>query len=81
LPIIVDELFKNHYNKGYSDKQKIRGYWTEENLQKEVDKYQTREELKKNNIYVYKVAYTKKLLDKLFNNHINNGYKELKYNL
>ena len=72
---IIDELFKNHYNNGYSEKQQVKGYWTEEILQKEINKYQTRVELKKNNIKAYDAACAKKLLDKLFSNHINNGFK------
>ena len=44
---ILDELFKNHQNNGYSNKQKVSGYWTENQLQKEVNKYKTRNEFNK----------------------------------
>lgn len=44
---ILDELFKNHPNEGYSDKQVKKGYWTKENLQEEAAKYKTIEEFKK----------------------------------
>jgi hypothetical protein len=42
----MDELFKNHKNQGYSNKQACKGYWTKEKLQEEVDKYETRNESK-----------------------------------
>ena len=72
---IIEELFKNHYNNGYSEKQQVKGYWTEDVLQKEINKYQTRVELQKNNSKAYAAACSKKLIDKLFSNHINNGFK------
>ena len=72
---LIDKLFINHINNGYSEKQQIKGYWAEEVLQKEVNKYQTRAELKKNNVHAYTAACVKKLINELFKNHINNGYK------
>jgi len=66
---LINELFKNHYNKGYSKKQQVKGYWTEENLQKEANKYKTKTELYKNNNYAYRIANSKKLLNKLFENY------------
>ena len=73
---ILDELFKNHINNGYSDKQKISGYWTEERLQDEVNKYENRNEFNKNNIAAYCAASKKNLIDKLFKNHTNQGYMD-----
>lgn len=73
---ILDELFKNHINNGYSDKQKISGYWTEEKLQEEVNKYETRNEFNKNNKSAYSKALKTNLLNKLFKNHINQGYAD-----
>jgi hypothetical protein len=73
---ILDKLFKNHPNNGYSKKQKLSGYWTEEKLQEEVNKYETRDEFQKNNIKAYQAAQRRQILDKLFKNHSNNGYSE-----
>lgn len=70
---IINELFKNHKNKGYTDKQKISGYWTKEKIQTEADKYLTRKDFLKNSPSVHS-AYGKKIMDELFKNHINEGY-------
>jgi len=52
--------------------------WTKEKLQDEVNKYKTREELKKNNKTVYNSVWSKGLLDELFKNHPNHGYSPRK---
>jgi len=65
---ILDELFKNHPNNGYT------AFWQLDRLQKEVDKYKTRKEFREKNLTAYKLASRKKILDELFNNHINQGY-------
>ena len=70
----MDELFKNHINKGYSTHRKIDNYWTKEKLQDEVNKYKLRIDLKKNNYPAYISACSKKMIDYLFRLHINNGY-------
>ncbi len=72
---LLDELFKNQPNLGYSTKQKPTGYYSKERLQKEVDKYKTRMNFKKNNYNAYSQVVAKKLLDELFKNHPNQGYK------
>jgi hypothetical protein len=71
---ILDELFKNHQNNGYSNKQEVSGYWTETRLQEEVNKYKTRNEFNKNNKSAYSKALKLNILDELFKNHINHGY-------
>ena len=70
----LPKLFENHSNNGYSEKQKILGYWTIEKLQEECNKYETRKELRENNYAAYVTSKRKKLLNKLFENHINEGY-------
>lgn len=72
---IIDELFKNHINSGYTHKQVVEGYWTIDTLQEEANKYETRGDFREYNYKAYKRAAHKKLLDKLFKNHKNNGYK------
>ena len=63
---IIDDLFKNHINNGYSDKQKISGYWNKERCQKESLKYKNRYSLQKGNISVYNASYDNKWLDEFF---------------
>lgn len=75
---IVNDLFKNHTNLGYTDKQMIFGYWTEERLQKEVSKYKSRREFQINSKGAYTAAVSKKILNKLFNEFPNQGYDENK---
>jgi hypothetical protein len=70
---IIDDLFKNHPNNGYKNKY---GYWSLENLQKEVDKYETRYDFYKNCHGGYVAAVKIKILNDLFKNHPNNGYKK-----
>lgn len=71
---LLDELFKNHINNGYTDKQKISGYWTFDKLKKYADKYKTRTEFRMKDNKLYVVAKNKNLLDELFKNHLNQGY-------
>ena len=73
---IMDELFKNHINKGYTDKQKNSGlkYWTIEKLQKIVDKYESRDEFRKNDLKIWNIVHYRNLMDELFKNHSNQGY-------
>ena len=73
---LLDELFKNHSNNGYSENQKISGYWTKERLQDEVNKYETRDEFKRNSVGAHTSSLRQKLLDELFKNHSNDGYTE-----
>jgi len=72
---IMNELFKNHINSGYTNKQVIEGYWTKEQLQIEANTYNTRGEFRMNNFKAYHSASSKNLIDELFENHINKGYK------
>jgi len=51
-------------------------YWTYEKLQEEANKYKTREEFSKNSSSAYIISRRRKLLNKLFENHENNGYNE-----
>ncbi len=73
---IIDDLFKNHINSGYTFKQHIKGYWTEERLQIEANKYITRQEFKRKDYAAYNAAGRLKLIDKLFEKHINKGYND-----
>jgi len=68
---MLDELFENHINKGFID-----DYWTFDVLQSEANKYKTRQDFRNYNILAYKAAWYKKILDKLFENHLNEGYSE-----
>jgi predicted GIY-YIG superfamily endonuclease len=75
---LMDELFKNHNNCGYSNKKPI-GYWTKEKLQEEANKCKTRIEFKKYYYAAYEYACKYKILDELFKNHINFGYLDDKW--
>lgn len=72
---IIDELFKNHKNSGYTDRQVIEGYWTKEQLQIEANKCESRGDFRNNNFKAYRRALKKNVLDEIFENHENNGYK------
>jgi hypothetical protein len=71
---LLDELFKNHKNNGYSTKRKPDGYWTKEKLQEEVNKYKTRSEFSKNNPSLYSIIQKHKWYNDLFSKHENSGY-------
>jgi len=71
---LIDELFKNHINKGYSKNKSVNGYWTKEILQIESNKYKTISEFRKNNNKAYVSAQKNGLINEIFKNHINNGY-------
>ena len=73
---LLSKLFKNHVNNGYSENIKPNGYWTDKKLQEESDKYETRDEFIKNSHSAYMTAYKKNLIDKLFKNHLNQGYSD-----
>lgn len=68
---ILDELFENHPNNGYTTKQKICGYWTKEKLQNIANTCNRLEFRKK--LDAYNAAIRLNILDELFENHINNG--------
>ena len=70
---LLDELFKNHYNKGLNKKA------SKENLQKYVDKYETRKEFKKNYPSQYTYAQKTGILDELFKNHPNKGIHQKRW--
>ena len=72
---IINDLFENHENSGYTYKQKKSGYWTLENLQEEANKYSSRQSFREKSC-VYGIAKNKKTLDILFKNHQNHGYSE-----
>lgn len=69
---LLNKLFENHINNGYCTIFKCK--WTNEKLQDEANKYKTRTELKKHNGSAYMAAHNKKIIDKLFENHINSGF-------
>ena len=71
---IIDELFKNHLNKGYDNDRTINGFWTNDKLQEEVNKYENRKEFSEKNSKACHIAWSRKIMDKLFKNHPNNGY-------
>jgi len=70
---IIGKLFNDHPNRGYDENKKEDGYWTEEKLQKEADKYKTLNDFSINNKAAYSAARRKGILKKLFNNHSNKG--------
>ena len=69
---LIEELFNKHENKGgqFGD-----FYWTKERLKEEVKKYQYRTEFYKKNSSAYKAAIDMKIMDELFDNHLNKGIK------
>jgi len=71
---IMNELFKNHKNQGYSNKQVRKGYWSNEKLQKEANKYVTRNEFCIKNPSAYSATIKKKIINELFKNHKNHGH-------
>ena len=71
---IIDELFKNHPNQGYNENRVIKGYWTNDKLQEEANKYKTINEFRINNLGAYKAAFRKGIIVELFKNHSNQGY-------
>lgn len=73
---IIGELFKDHLNKGYNQNKKPNNYWTLKNLQKEVNKYDNRQDFRKNNSAAYSASRRLKILDELFKNHTNKGYSD-----
>lgn len=73
---IIDELFKNHSNQGYAENRFINGYWTDNRLQEEVNKYKTRGEFQIKNESAFQIAFRKGIIDELFKNHPNQGYNE-----
>ena len=75
---LINDLFKNHHNEGFSKKRKKNGYWTKENLQIEANKYQTRSEFWCKNSSAAKAALKKNITDELFKNHNNEGFSEKK---
>ena len=70
---ILDELFENYPNNGFL-KQKV-GYWSKQILQIEANKYKFRSDFYKYSGSAYSKASSFKMLDELFENHLNEGYK------
>ena len=64
---LLDDLFKNHVNKGYSENKSSDEHWTKEKLQKEANKHKTKKDFKENNSSAYEAAKKSGLLDELFN--------------
>lgn len=71
---LLDEIFKNHPNNGYSDKQKKSNFWTKDIAQEYANKYKTRGEFQKNEKGGYLYALRNNILDEIFNEHFNFGY-------
>ena len=65
---ILNDLFKNHLNNGYSENRNIYGYWTDARLQEEANKYKNIKEFRKNNYNAYQTSKKRKLLNILFKN-------------
>ena len=57
-------------------KPKATGHWTKETLQDEANKYNNRNEFRKYASGAYDAALTLKIVDKLFKNHYNKGFKD-----
>jgi len=72
---LMDELFKNHDNDGYSDKQRKSGYWSKERLEAEAEDCNTKEEFFIKNKDAYVAANAKKMMKDLFKNKENDGNK------
>jgi hypothetical protein len=75
---ILDDIFIKHVNNGYSEKKVKKGYWTKEMLQKEANKYFTRNEFSKNNKSAYSATSELNLINELFKYHSNEGYSDKK---
>ena len=73
---LMDKLFNSHPNSGNTDKQVISGYWTEEKLQEEADKYKSRQEFRENSKAAWSAAAKRNLFNILFDNHLNKGYSD-----
>ena len=50
------------------------GHWSKEDIQKEADKYKTRNDFNKGSSSIYYATIRRGLLDELFKNHPNKGY-------
>ena len=70
---LINELFKNHPNQGYTTSRNIRNYWTKDKLQEEANKFKTRNEFHEKS-KAYSIAQNKQIIDELFKNHPNQGY-------
>lgn len=71
---LIDELFKNHENQGFTYKQMKCGYWSIDKLQSVADNYKTRNDFRKYSYSFWIVAHNKNLMNTLFKNHENQGY-------
>lgn len=71
---LIDTLFENHKYKGYYKNNKKSGYWKLDTLQDIVNMCDNRNYFKKNYSSAYHAAIKNKLMNKLFENHINQGY-------
>ena len=64
----------NNYVVFIGEKKKSNNYWTKEKLQDEANKYETRGNFWKFSPSAASITSTKKWMDELFKNHINDGY-------
>ena len=69
---ILNDLFKNHINKGYERKHK--DCWTIDILQQNANRCETIGEFQTKYCGAYTFAKRNNLIDKLFQNHKNKGY-------
>lgn len=68
----LDKIFAHHVQSGLITKP--NGYWSEDRLQEEAKMYATRLEMRNLSPSAYKQAKSRRLTDKIFSNHKNNGY-------
>lgn len=74
---IMDKIFENHPNKGYSNKQQKLGYWTYNKLQEIANSCKYRIDFE-NISGASNAARRLNIYNKLFENHPNKGYKKRK---
>lgn len=74
---VMDKLFENHTNKGYSNKQQKLGYWTYNKLQEIANSCKYRIDFEKIS-GASNAARRLNIYNKLFENHPNKGYKKRK---
>lgn len=70
---IVDEIFKDHPNRGYNPNKKPDGFWTPETLKAAATNYSTRSEFSKRESGAYCAAFDQGIIDSIFEDHPNKG--------
>lgn len=71
----LNSIFSKHLNKGFDQRKKKQGYWTNERLVAVASRCTDRLDFAKRYSGAYSVAFQKKLMNQLFANHKNQGYQ------